>query len=413
MNWGFKGWGFAGGAFFSLLISVVEQPAHAEWSTRAKAEIERVSAMPPIAMRGGEHATVWGAVRAQAYALLPWKKPQNYKRVDIPVQGGMVPVSIITQTVLGMPRPAPLMVVLPGMGGDSDDASTMRLFARFKEKGFHVVSIANPWSPSYIANAPRHEPGSVELEAKVILQALRVVVRQLKIQGPIAITGRSYGGLLAAAVYAVQKEEGLIRGAVTIMGPPLRLDLGIARFDEMFQDAWDLEDRRVCDLSFLRKLMLGVTTAIYEENRELPLGRAECASALITDGFHSGLQRAAHAINLRDRSARRVPARLSMSEFTRDYSPTNYAKIGFSDEGNLSHWICSISPDARRRLRILAAVDDFLTAGLRPSFQDTLAEGCPDGTRFADAVFLPWGGHLGFEGLDWFRAFTRRFLNEL
>ncbi len=392
--------------------------ARAEWSHRARAEVSAVASRPaPVAFETGNHATVWGAVRAYNYKIPGVKRPHADEiRVKL-ASGGEIPAVLGTQTVLGIIRKAPLAIVVPGMFGNPMDALAARWVSRYKDQGYHVVSLANPWSDEYQKVGPVHELGSIEKEAALILEAIRTVRKTLApwTQGPVHVTGESYGGLLAAAAFSLQekqfREKGWARpitGDVTILGPPYELSIGVERFDRMFISAWRAEDSGACDIDLLDELKLSLSANLHKDRRVLPVGSRGCADYLIARRFHEGVQKAAKIIETRSGRNGPVPARMRPIDFLKAYAPGNHSRLGKTLEGRLDYWVCSVPAAERRQLRMLAAEDDFLTVGMSPSFQDIVARGCPDGTAFMDSLFLPWGGHLGFEGQEWFSKFVKR-----
>jgi hypothetical protein len=406
-------------------LFVLAPAAHAGWHPNARGEIRIRSQMPPpTAFESSAHATVWGAVHALSYNLKGWNRP-GYREFKVRLaRGGQLPAAEVLQSVLARGgrevRRSPVMFFLPGLGGGATAGVSGRWVERFKNAGFHVVIFANPWSKKYLKNLKVSEPGSIEVEAEIVYEAITQTLRRLGgvHDGNVHLTGQSYGGLLAAAVLTVQDrlerasgKPGPINRAVNLFGPPLSLSEGARRFDGVFKTGWKVEDEQGCDLGWLDELRIAVRVARDQENKSMGLGDEACATYLIARSFQRDLREAARVLDERNGIRREVPARYAFQDFIPQYTPQNFARVGQTPEDRLDYWVCETSPMTRTRMRILSSEDDFLNEGFQPSLRELTAHGCGDGAPFADTLLLPWGGHLGAEGLPWMKEFTRKYLS--
>lgn len=120
---------------------------------------------------------------------------------------------------------APMLLILPGVGGSHRDAKVQAFKRMALEAGMNYVSVDNAFGPGWLYSRPAHDPGNLQNEAKVtydLLQAVRA--KHPEHFRKMSVVGYSYGGSLAASMLRHQQQTGdprpLITGSVVSLSPP-------------------------------------------------------------------------------------------------------------------------------------------------------------------------------------------------
>ena len=109
--------------------------------------------------------------------------------------------------------PAPLVFVIPGVGGSSLNESALMLAEQFHGMGFHAVTLPDPLSWQYALGVSESTlPGYLPLDSDEYYELLKRVAGHLKTEHRLRITGYSvagysFGGLLTGFLVRLDGEQ--------------------------------------------------------------------------------------------------------------------------------------------------------------------------------------------------------------
>ena len=159
-------------------------------------------------------------------------------RVTIPATGRELPYSLWLQ-----PHPAPVVYILPGLGGHRVARSTLGLAEVAYRAGFSPLTISSAMGHEFIASAATvSTPGFAPDDALNIHRALDEIQRDLERRHPEHVDGRmlmgmSLGGFhtLYIAAHEARPELGLLPfDGYLAINPPVRLEHGMSQLDAYF-----------------------------------------------------------------------------------------------------------------------------------------------------------------------------------
>ncbi len=166
------------------------------------------------------------------------------------------------------PKPAPLIFILPGLGGHRLSGSTLALAEMVVEHGFSAVAISSAFNFEFIDRASTIElPGFAPTDARDIHIALHDVRASLERDHPGRFTSRVLIGLslgafhalyVAAAEWPELPEDEF--DLVVAVNPPVRLEYGLDQLDAYYNAPLEepLEHRElVIRHTVLKALQLG------------------------------------------------------------------------------------------------------------------------------------------------------------
>ncbi len=136
-------------------------------------------------------------------------------------------------------RPAPLAIVISGMGSDGNTAKLSALRGALYGAGYHVLTMPSPTFPGFIVSASSTGvAGDLMQDGRDLYAAMQQVVEHLprKVRiTDIDVLGYSLGGANAGIVKSIDATEGRlkIRRAVMI-NPPVSLFASVGRLDKLF-----------------------------------------------------------------------------------------------------------------------------------------------------------------------------------
>lgn len=336
------------------------------------------------------------------------------------------------------PRPAPLVFLIPGMGGTSSEGSLLFLAEKLHQRGFSTLTVPSTLSWQFVlSQCSTGIPGFTPEDARDLRRVMVALKKNAEAQHGLRVTktaavGYSLGGLNAAFVMKLEREEPVLGlDAAVLINAPLRVSHAIDRIDRMnaVGDAWSRTER---DSLWGRVLQVGeqligrdVRDPMYflGLDRVLPLTSAQ-GQYLIGNSFRQTLADTlfvsqqvndiglfkSHATR-RDRGARM--AEITVTSF-QDYMlkgawPFWTKKNGrkwsieqFVAEGDLHSQLAMLKDPA---YRLLHNQDDFLTKKA-----DLAAAKRLMGAR---AVIYPSGGHVGNLWYDQNQDDLYRLLSDL
>lgn len=388
------------GYLFALSSAVTWAGASAEWSDEALAVARNYSEQPATdaeLMNDPWLSTAWGALKARH--LFHFGKIPETRVSSEYFEKGYLKVLFRPY-----PGPAPLIVFAPGIFNNLNDPSCQRAVKTFERRGYHVVVVPNAWGVDYASHRPRFLPGDFQSEARVLLTVIRNIRERLSPQNieSINIVGESYGSVLSAvaATLDAESKSPMIDGNVTLFSPPVDVRLSLPLMDQLLdanEEAYRTRCRKRGIWAALEVFRAKVMADIRPHTREC------VESLLVFEGFHKWLKALAQGLfkhklvdpALAERYDARALQTIRFTTFERDFTPANYERI-LEGEGSLPYWVSRAERAGFSRIRILAAMNDFLN---KPWQWEELA-----GLGSRRLLLLPTGGHLGYIGLPWFQT---------
>jgi ABC-type transporter lipoprotein component MlaA/pimeloyl-ACP methyl ester carboxylesterase len=318
-------------------------------------------------------------------------------------------------------RPAPLVYVVPGMGGNRMGDQALGLAEMIFEGGSSVVTISNPANWEFIEHGSTADlPGYAPVDSLDLHRALTAVDRSLRADHPGRFTSRelvglSLGGFQALYVAAREPQDAALDlvpfDAYVALDPPVDFEHAMHQLDRFYNAPLQFpasERQRRIDEIFGKVIYLA--DGDLAPDLELPFTQVE-AEFLIGLAFRFELQstilqtqeRHDQGVLRTPRSWwRRAPAFREASEysyleyvyaFLLPYYAGREPRIGFDEAGARTLFAdCDLRAigtelAANPKVRVFANENDFL---LRPEDITWLRERL--GER---AHFFPAGGHVG------------------
>jgi len=179
---------------------------------------------------------------------------------NIPLAGtfGLADLKMIFAKQAG---PAPLIFVIAGTGAAYNSPKVLFLMNTFYQAGYHVITIASPTKPPFIAAASSNNlPGLTNYDAediyRVMKHALDMVSNEIEITEKY-VTGYSLGGIEAAFVgYLDSQRREINFDKVLMINPPVNLYTSVFNLDNIIPEYRrkhpDATGRKVFDDVFTR-----------------------------------------------------------------------------------------------------------------------------------------------------------------
>ena len=136
-------------------------------------------------------------------------------------------------------KPAPLAIVISGIGSDGNTSKLSILRAALYGAGYHVLTMPSPTFPDFIVSASSTGvAGDLQQDSRDLYAAMQEIIahlpRRVRITD-IDILGYSLGGAHAAVVKSIDAAEGKLKIHRAIMiNPPVSLFSSIGRLDKLF-----------------------------------------------------------------------------------------------------------------------------------------------------------------------------------
>jgi phospholipid-binding lipoprotein MlaA len=341
------------------------------------------------------------------------------EHVRLRPKGPELPYSLWMQ-----PGPAPLMYVVPGVGGNRLSPSTLALAEIGFERGHSVVAVSSPTNWEFMRfGASVTVPGYGPADAHDLHVALTAIDRDLEARlpgrfGKRRVLGASLGGY-HALLMAAREGAAAVRGASGLLAfdqcvalnPPVSLEHALMQLDRFYNAPLAFPaDERAARIEEIYAKVLYLGNGDLEPGMELPFGEVE-SRFLIGLAFRLDLQfMILQSQDLEDSGmlltertplhrapAFREAAEYSFMEYVHAFLLPYFARrepdIAFTDEGArrlfLNSDLHAAEPGllGNERVHVLTNENDFL---LRPDDLDWLRE------TFGERLILfPDGGHLG------------------
>ncbi|MBW2389054.1 MAG: VacJ family lipoprotein [Deltaproteobacteria bacterium] len=215
-------------------------------------------------------------------------------RVEIPSTGRKLPYQVWMQR-----EPAPMLYLLPGLGGHRDGASMIALAELAFLRGFSVAVISSALNFEFMLHAATNDvPGFPPADARDVHAALDAVDRDLVRRHPDRITGRALMGISMGAFHtlfiAADEEQGatsLVRfDRYVALYPPVRLRHGMEQLDAFYNAplAFPEEEREERVVGILQKVLRSSGELDLQPGTPIPLSQLE-AEFLIGVAFRMTL----------------------------------------------------------------------------------------------------------------------------
>ena len=314
-------------------------------------------------------------------------------------------------------KPAPLMVLLPGMNATLDDPYFEFFGRTLKDKGFHVMYMPGIFSREYRRAEPLHPAGSFRVEGAVALRAalhMRTAIERAK--GPGSVTSirlltLSYGSTIGAI--ALSQSNGAIAD-LTAISPPFairdtRAKLDRAMADELNPYPWDMtkygalsvttqfgggSDSRKNFIWVFHRNIIELGAYFYRQGRcRWPaLSRvAEAHPAAFAKKFDSDADMDGLPWSDREKMGPWL-AELNFTNIIRYCTPQNEFQYSNGDDEFMT-WVRASPPGT---VRAVVAADDPINSSAEFGEAPELA----DGRRL---ILLPYGDHTGFIYTNWMK----------
>lgn len=186
---------------------------------------------------------------AASVASTMWSKQHGAFRhhiINVVLPGELrfpLPVEVCLQNG----RLAPMLVIFPGVGGDSEASHVRMLAQQALDHGMNYTVLPNSWSDAWLAQMPAHDPGNLPWESQVARETLDALKADYPLlYSHVSAVGYSYGGMLGAAVVADQAKDAsvnpVINGSFAAISPPENLLDSMDRLDHLRQEYHDASD---------------------------------------------------------------------------------------------------------------------------------------------------------------------------
>jgi pimeloyl-ACP methyl ester carboxylesterase len=337
-------------------------------------------------------------------------------RRNVPLLEGKTKVILAAYT---QSAPAPLVFVIPGVGGYALTESALMLAEQFHDMGMHAVTLPDPLSWQYALGVSESTlPGHLPLDSREYYGFLKRVVEHLKAEHRLGITGYSvagysFGGLLTAFLARLDSEQRTFAfERAVLISPAIDLRHAVGVVDGFFSAGHSIPEGRRNEVSSsmvdvvikLKNRALTPELATWatsqwtfsENEMKWIIGQAFRGATLGT--IFASRQVAEH----RASNPRTSPGRRSRVNDAKRFSFGDYlsqlvfpairqsAGVALSDDQMLAQAsLGSVAPELREnpRLFVMQNLDDFLA---RPEDIDALR------SWLGDRLYLyPLGGHLG------------------
>jgi hypothetical protein len=191
------------------------------------------------------------------------------------------------------PHPAPLAIVISGLGADGNTTKLGLLRGALYGAGYHVLTMPSPSFPGFIVSASSTGvAGDLLQDSRDLYAAMQQIIAHLprKVQvTDIDVLGYSLGGANAGVVKSIDAIEGKLHIHRAVMiNPPVSLFTSIARLDKLFARSIGPSD---AGIDALYRQLYAELANLYRASDRVELDEdfmlAAAAAALKTDAEFS------------------------------------------------------------------------------------------------------------------------------
>ncbi len=140
------------------------------------------------------------------------------------------------------PKPAPLAIVISGVGDDGNTTKLSILRGALYGAGYHVLTMPSPTFPGFIVStSSTGVAGDLLQDSRDLYAAMQQIIAQLPHSVQITdidVLGYSLGGANAGVVKSIDATEGKLHIHRAVMiNPPVSLFTSVARLDKLFANS--------------------------------------------------------------------------------------------------------------------------------------------------------------------------------
>ncbi|MBI3829410.1 MAG: alpha/beta fold hydrolase [Planctomycetes bacterium] len=312
--------------------------------------------------------------------------------------------------VMWQREPAPLAVVLLGLGTRSRSIMARTFESYLYEAGYHVLTFDSPFLPAFSDRSRHGVAGNIVAEATLVANIIDATMKSKQANGMITrvgIVGASYGGILALNIAKLAKEGKvpITPAAVLAVSPPASMHTAASRLDQWWaEDRWNYKLADLyTDLAEHKPVAQGQPIPFPDE--EMRAG--------ISAAFRLDLK---EVVNFNDSFYKMgmLPKEAANDEeYRRDWAET-WTFTKFIEKMTYPYWnkndnVSSIDeiwdagdlrkllPQCPDTVHVVLAADDPLND---PAELEQLRSAIPASTL----KILPNGGHMGYLGTKWAKA---------
>jgi hypothetical protein len=224
-------------AFSSLLFAVTVVAAVRPTTVSPNAE-----PATGLADSAALRATVFGAP-PQSIAPMPQTVPLQEINIALPWARPVPDVFWFDRRLRvwfsAQPKPAPLAIVISGIGSDGNTTKLSLLRGALYGAGYHVLTMPSPTFPGFIVSASSTGvAGDLRQDSRDLYAAMQEIITNLPRNVQIIeveVLGYSLGGANAAVVKSIDAAEGKLKIHRAVMiNPPVSLFTSVTRLDKLF-----------------------------------------------------------------------------------------------------------------------------------------------------------------------------------
>lgn len=344
----------------------------------------------------------------------PWFPSRaRTQRVEIPTTGRALRYKVWLQR-----DPAPIVFILPGLGGHRDSSSSNAIAEMVFDRGFSAVTLSSAFNFDFMENgSSARVPGYTPTDARDVHEALDLIARDIEARHPgrmraKALMGMSMGGFHTFFIAARESDPGndlIAFDRYIALYPPVRLDYAVEQLDAYYNAplVFPADEREERAVAILQKVVAMAREHDLEPGNPIPLSRVE-AEFLIGVAFRLTVHDIiASSQNRNDMGVLKTPrswwrrssASREIFEFSfmeyfyafvlpyyRGLDPTIESAEGFFERSQLAYIERELR--ANGKLRVFSTENDMLLADEDIAWLvDVLGE--------ENVTFYPRGGHLG------------------
>jgi ABC-type transporter lipoprotein component MlaA len=344
----------------------------------------------------------------------PWFPSRaRTRRVEIPSTENALRYKVWLQR-----DPAPIVFILPGLGGHRDAGSSNAVAEMVFDRGFSAVTISSAYNFDFMETASSAKvPGYTPTDAQDVHRALDLIVRDIEKRHPgrmqaKALMGMSMGGFHTFFIAAREQDPnndfvGFDR--YLALYPPVRLDYGVEQLDAYYNAplVFPAEEREERATKILQKVVAMATEHDLEPGNPIPLSQVEAEFLIgvafrltVHDIIMSSQNRTDMGVLKTERSSwRRSSASREILEFSfmeyfyafvlpyyQRLDPSITSPEDFFERSRLGYIETELR--ANDKIRVFSTKNDMLlTEGDIAWLTDVVGD--------ENVTFYPRGGHLG------------------
>jgi hypothetical protein len=351
------------------------------WSPAFTQKWSKTNSLYANKVSGAEFATFWGGLRRAIY----WShhkgrvvdlKPRNFK-TDIPVY-----LSFSN-------KKKDLVLFYPGVFGLADGEVTPVIIDVIEKKNLHLAVIPNITSAQYQKAIQKNNLDPILQEGSNQQNIFEKIIESVGRENiaKIHVIGESLGSFQVMTAATENSFKSHEISSITLMWPPLNLDLAIKRFDQLISKSLSNLDR----CSFWWKWPSIVWETKFNKIPDLSYENKSCLGSLIIgEVFVRAIKKNAQEILKRDHS---IPS--NFSEFTSVIMPETDQLILKKDERLSLLYQLKNNPFLHSKFFFISSKDDFLNV---KSDWELMLQSFPHLEK--NTFLFDWGGHSGPVGLE-------------